>query len=76
MNFRLKRILWYSGAAIFGVAAYIFLNAALHMAWLSGFTHANVSKLQIYFMVYCALFISAATGIIICVKRGNALRNG
>lgn len=72
MNFKTKRALWYFGATVSAAAIYIFLNAALHVAWLSAFTHAEAAKLRIHFIAYCALLIVAAVGLVFCVKRGNA----
>lgn len=74
MNSRLKRILWYSGAIFLIGALYIFLNAALQVAWLSAFTHANVLRLRIYFIIYCMLLILSGVGIVFCIKRGNSLK--
>ena len=68
-----KRTFWYLGAIILAIALYFFLSMALQMVWLSAFTHANVPRLWFYFVIYCALFIAALIGLIVCIKRGNRL---
>lgn len=67
-----KRWLWYLGALISTVAAYLFLATSLRMVWLSAFTNANVGLLRLWFWLYLVLFFASLVSIVFCIKRGRA----
>lgn len=67
-----KRWLWYLGALLSAVAAYLFLATSLRMVWIGAFTNADVGLLRLWFWFYFVLFFASLVSIVFCIKRGRA----